>query len=155
MTKKVDNKRPMAAGDRVKIIGTNQQADVLSGPNRKGEFQVAIGPFTAWVNLDQLKPLSSKAQWEANYRLSQSSARSSSPGPQRVDLHGLSCELAVQALEIALDKALLDRTDCLLVIHGRGTGKVKEAVHFYLGACKYVSRFELDEKNRGITVVYL
>ena len=74
---------------------------------------------------------------------------------QKVDLHGLTIEEAKNKLESALDKALLNDTWCLEVIHGRGTGALKNMTKNYFKSSKHITRFNEDPINPGVTKGYL
>ena len=72
-----------------------------------------------------------------------------------IDLHGMTVEEAKKTLLYTFDKCLLDDIDELRVIHGFGTGKVKEAVHKMLSSMKQVKEFRIQLGNAGVTIVYL
>jgi DNA mismatch repair protein MutS2 len=72
-----------------------------------------------------------------------------------IDLHGLKVEEAKWALIDAIDRCLLDDVDELRVIHGFGSGKVKEAVHKLLKEMRQVKEFRPQLGNAGVTIVYL
>lgn len=72
-----------------------------------------------------------------------------------LDLHGLRVKDAIERLDFEIDRAILKKVWRIDVIHGLGTGKVKNAVHEYLAKCKVVDRFELDSQNPGLTKAYL
>lgn len=72
-----------------------------------------------------------------------------------IDLHGMTVEEAKKTLLSTIDKCLLDDIDELRVIHGFGTGKVKEAVHKILSSMRQVREFRVQLGNAGVTIVYL
>jgi len=55
----------------------------------------------------------------------------------------------------ALDGCLRDDIDQLRIIHGFGTGRVKEAVHELLKSMRHVKSVRPELGNAGVTVVYL
>jgi DNA mismatch repair protein MutS2 len=73
----------------------------------------------------------------------------------RVDLHGLTVEESIARLVDVIDRALLDGADHIEVVHGKGSGRVKHAVHRHLSTMSVVAAFKLDTRNAGITCVYL
>ena len=79
----------------------------------------------------------------------------SSQAEQSIDLHGLCVEDAIAAVEIALDRALLAGLDSLEIIHGKGSGELRKAVHKYLSGMPQVQRFALDPHNSGTTHIKL
>lgn len=53
-----------------------------------------------------------------------------------------------------IDRALLDGADRLEVLHGKGSGRIKEALHQRLASMRVVVSFELDPDNPGVTWVH-
>lgn len=82
-------------------------------------------------------------------------SQSLSSKSRSVDLHGLTVEEAKKTLINTIDKCLLDDIDELRVIHGFGTGKVKDAVQRLLSSIKQVKEFRAQLGNDGVTIVYL
>jgi DNA mismatch repair protein MutS2 len=73
----------------------------------------------------------------------------------RIDLHGMRVHEALEAIEKALDGALLAGIDRLEVIHGLGGDRIRRALHDYFAAQPLVRHFKLAEGNPGATWVYL
>ena len=73
----------------------------------------------------------------------------------QLDLHGLTVEEAVAALDTFLNDALLAGHAEVRVIHGRSGGRLKAAVHARLRQLVAVRAFRLDPVNAGVTVVTL
>jgi DNA mismatch repair protein MutS2 len=75
-----------------------------------------------------------------------------------VDLHGLTRDQAVHSLENELHHQFMLRSDVLRVIHGRGSGALRDAVHAYLRKEPLVAYFRdatLPGIQDGVTVVVL
>jgi len=75
-----------------------------------------------------------------------------------VDVRGRTAEEAREALVVCLDQALLDGIPVVRIIHGHGTGRLKQALRDYLKESPYVSAFRPGERfegGDGITVVNL
>jgi DNA mismatch repair protein MutS2 len=75
--------------------------------------------------------------------------------PDVVDLHGMTVEEALATLETLLNDAILAGHGELRVIHGRGGGRLKDAVHRWLRLVPAVRGFRLDAANPGVTIVGL
>ncbi|MFP5378969.1 MAG: Smr/MutS family protein [Vicinamibacteria bacterium] len=75
--------------------------------------------------------------------------------PMSLDLHGMTVDQAVEALDVFLNDALLAGHAEVRVIHGRSGGRVKAAAHARLRALSVVRAFRVDERNAGVTVVML
>ena len=75
--------------------------------------------------------------------------------PAEIDLHGMTVDEALALAERALNDALLtDRAD-LRFIHGRSGGRIRGALHRWLGQVPSVRAFRLDPRNPGVTIVSL
>jgi DNA mismatch repair protein MutS2 len=77
-----------------------------------------------------------------------------SHAPSRIDLHGMTVEEAISALDAFVNDAILAGHTDLSVIHGRSGGRVKQAVHKRLKTLP-VRGFRLDPSNPGATIVTL
>ncbi len=72
-----------------------------------------------------------------------------------IDLHGLTTDEAVAALDTFLNDAILAGIAEVRVIHGRSGGRLKAAVHARLKVVTSVRSFRLDGTNGGVTIVTL
>lgn len=75
-----------------------------------------------------------------------------------VDVRGKTAEDAREALVACLDQALLDGVPVVRIIHGHGTGRLKQVLRDYLKDSPYVSAFRPGERSEGgdgVTVVNL
>ncbi|NOX89296.1 MAG: endonuclease MutS2 [Calditrichaeota bacterium] len=78
--------------------------------------------------------------------------------PNEINLRGLTVDEALSELEAFLDKAQLSSWTEVRVVHGKGTGALRQAVHQYLARSRYVKDFRLGrwgEGDTGVTIVYL
>jgi DNA mismatch repair protein MutS2 len=76
----------------------------------------------------------------------------------KLDLHGEKVEVALSALDKYLDDAVLANFPFVYVLHGRGTGALRQAIHNYLRKHPSVLRFRMGEGSeggQGVTIVYL
>ena len=75
--------------------------------------------------------------------------------PASLDLHGMTSEEAVAALDAFLNDAILAGHPEVRVIHGRSGGRLKAAVHARLKQLPAVRAFRIDAANAGMTIVAL
>jgi DNA mismatch repair protein MutS2 len=78
--------------------------------------------------------------------------------PTELNLRGKRVDEAIDALEKFLDDALLAGHKVVRIVHGKGTGKLRQAVHDYLRSHSQVRAFELaplHEGGDGVTIAYL
>jgi DNA mismatch repair protein MutS2 len=72
-----------------------------------------------------------------------------------VDLHGMTTEEAVAAVDAFLNDAILASLDEVRIIHGRSGGRLKAAVHARLRGLTAIRGFRVDPANPGVTIVSL
>ena len=72
-----------------------------------------------------------------------------------IDLHGMTAEEALAAVEPFLDDAILAGHAEVRIIHGRSGGRLRTVVHARLRALPPVRSFRVDETNPGVTIVVL
>lgn len=72
-----------------------------------------------------------------------------------IDLHGMTVAEAEAAIDVFLNEALLASLEEVRVVHGRGGGRLKSAVHARLRQLPSVRSFRIDPRNEGVTIVTL
>jgi DNA mismatch repair protein MutS2 len=80
---------------------------------------------------------------------------SSGHAPASIDLHGLTPDEALDVLDGFINDALLAGHASVQVIHGRGAGTLRDAVHKRLGRIAAVRHVRVDPANPGVTIVTL
>ena len=78
--------------------------------------------------------------------------------PSQVDLRGMMTDEAIAVLENFLDTAMMGKLETVTIIHGKGTGAVRNAVRTYLKRSRYVKSFRpgrYGEGEDGVTVAEL
>lgn len=143
-------------GDSVKVLSMNLKGTVTTLPNQKGDVYVQMGILRSLVNINDLEiidepTITSKALSRTNQgkiKMSKSSSVST-----EVNLIGKTTDEAIAVLEKYLDDAYLAHLPSVRVVHGRGTGALRNAVHKYLKRQKYVKSFRLGEFGEGDTGV--
>lgn len=149
-------------GDRVRISQFGQTAEVLTAPNDDGEFSVRFGIMKMTVQLADIESLDGQKP-EPVAKAKPAPAVVTPPTPaapvirtskNTVDLRGK----RVADSEFILDKAISEANGQIWIIHGHGTGKLRQGVHAYLQHHPRVSRYEAAEQadgGTGVTVAYI
>ncbi|HEY9633773.1 MAG TPA: endonuclease MutS2 [Coleofasciculaceae cyanobacterium] len=152
-------------GDRVRIPRLNQTAEVLSAPDDDGELTVRFGLMKMTVSLADVESLDGqKAEIPVKSKPASvpTPAVVSSPVPpvrtskNTVDIRGSRVADAEFELEQAISQAA--PSGALWIIHGKGTGRLRQGVHEFLERHPLVDRFQLAEQaegGAGVTVAYL
>ncbi|MCM1111080.1 MAG: Smr/MutS family protein [Clostridium sp.] len=157
-----DTNRPAAVGDNVRLDGEGTVGKVLS--IEKGKATVLFGNLKTTVQLSRLKPTNAEIRNESR---STSVITQTSAEQQRqrqldfkrdIDLRGMRADEALQAVTYFIDDAIQFNVDRVRILHGTGTGALRQVIRQYLSMVHGVASFR-DEHvqfgGAGITVVDL
>ncbi len=146
-------------GDSVHVLSLNLKGIVSTLPNAKGDLYVQMGILRSLVNIRDLEPADADQSEEekkaktASGKIRMSKALNISP---ELNIIGKRVDEAMPLVDKYLDDAYLAHLPKVTIIHGRGTGALKDAVHAQLKRTKYVKSFrvgEFGEGDRGVTIV--
>lgn len=148
-------------GDRVRIPKLGQTAEVLTIPDVEGNFSVRFGLMKMTVQLQDIESLDGqKPEPVVKPKTTPSVIVPTSPVPairtskNTVDLRGK----RVADAEYILDKAISEAPGPLWIIHGHGTGKLKQGVHAFLQQHPRVTHYEPAEQadgGSGVTIAHI
>jgi DNA mismatch repair protein MutS2 len=149
--------RDLKVGDSVEIVATRTKGTVLSLPDKDGKLMVQAGILKITVKKEELQLLSletpkAKPQKQA---VSMKMAAPTSRGME-LDLRGQSGDEAIMELDRFLDNATRLRLETVTVIHGKGTGVLRQRVQAHLKGHPQVRSYRLGvygEGENGVTVV--
>lgn len=152
--------RPAVVGDTVELVSMGTRATVLS-VNKDGVLQLQAGILKITAKQDEVRVVEgeTKTQKEAKRIITQAQhTLRTAAVPSQVDLRGMMTDEAVAVLERFLDTAMMGKLESVTIIHGKGTGAVRNAVRTYLKRSRYVKSFRpgrYGEGEDGVTVVEL
>jgi len=151
--------REIVSGDRVRLHRLGTLADVVSvNPDGVISLQAGIMKITARNN--EVSLVESEPQPEIVRQLAKSEAklREMTAKPE-IDLRGMLTDEAIPVLERFLDSARMAKLNSVTVIHGKGTGALRQAVHQCLRReQRVIKSFRLGrygEGEDGVTIVEL
>lgn len=146
-------------GSAVKVLSLNLNGTVSSLPNAKGDLFVQMGILRSQVNISDLELIDEPVVTGPNLQKTSSGKIKMSKGMNvatEINLIGMTTAEAIPALDKYLDDAYLAHLASVRVVHGRGTGALKNAVHSHLKRLKYVKEYRLGsfgEGDTGVTIV--
>src|SRR5690606_8531097 len=123
----------------------------------RGRVRVLVGSMQMIIREEDLRIVSvppkkvSKAQNKKRSTIKRARAANSR---RELDLHALTLHEALLRLEAAINTSIIDGIEELVVIHGIGTGTLRQGVQSYLSRCDVISRFAPQESNPGVTRVW-
>ncbi len=151
-------------GDRVRIPRLGQTAEVLSSPDEDGELTVRFGLMKMTVGLEDVESLdgqkaeplvkSKPAPVPSPVSVPPQTAPAIRTSQNTINLRGS----RVADAEMVLERAIAQATGPLWIIHGHGTGRLRQGVHNFLQQHPLVSHFEPAEPadgGTGVTVAYI
>lgn len=139
-------------GDSVKVLSMNVRGTVSTLPDAKGNLFVQMGILRSSVNISDLILIQEdasptkklKAGGGSKIKMSKSLAVST-----EINLIGMTVDEAMAHLDKYLDDAYLAHLPSVRIVHGKGTGALRNAVHSHLRRQKYVKEYHLGEYGEG------
>ena len=150
--------RKIVAGDRVKLNDLGTEADVISVRD-DGVLTLRAGVMTITAREEEVRLIEGETAQQVKKYLAKSEAklREMTVKPE-IDLRGMMTDEAIPVLERFLDNARMAKLEIVTVIHGKGTGAVRKAVHTCLRREQHIKSFRLGrygEGEDGVTIVEL
>ena len=146
-------------GDSVRVLSMNLKGTVSSLPNTKGDLVVQMGILRSQVNINDIELIQDATISTPNKGRTGTGqirmSKSSSVGME-INLLGKTVDEALAELDKYLDDAYLSHMPSVRVVHGKGTGALRKAIHNYLRKQKHVASYrlgEFGEGDAGVTVV--
>lgn len=136
------------AGDRVHVPSLGRDAEVVRVKDG-GTAEVRVGNMTVETRIDELEPSRRQVSEEAQEIHRRMQASKSISFEEEIDIRGMTVDEAIADLSKYLDDAMLAGVSHVRIIHGKGTGALREGIHNYLRGHRYVSGFELAELGKG------
>ena len=133
-------------GDGVLVKSFNKEGVLLSLPDAKNRVEVRVGAVKVQVDAKDVAGLKSSA---GNAGVSRILIRKGVNVADEINLIGQNTEDALDELAKYIDDALLADTSPIRIVHGKGTGTLRKAIHSYLGRHSAVSEFNLAPSNEG------
>lgn len=147
--------KKLRIGDSVKVLSMNLKGTVHTLPNAKGDLYVQMGILRSLVNVKDLILLEEESGGNGNskkygksgagkIKMSKSASIST-----EINLIGMTTDEAIAVLDKYLDDAYIAHLPSVRIVHGKGTGALRAAVHKHLKRLKYVKSYHLGEFGEG------
>ena len=140
----------------VYVSNFNQNGIVLSNVNKSNDVQIQMGSIKTNVNIKYLQPIS-KPDKKTNTLDSDYTRISKSKNVKtEINVIGLNVEEATFVVDKFLDDCALAKLETVRIVHGKGTGKLRDGIHRFLKKHPHVKSFRLGtygEGEMGVTVV--
>ena len=162
LKKKALDLKQLIPGVKVRIAGFDQDYSVLSKPDARGNVNVQAGIMKMQIKASDIVQILQDPEDKPKKQKKQESAVSAGAFGKaqtihlEVDLRGMMTDEGIGVLDKYLDDAYLAGMPQVRVIHGKGTGAMRKAVHQYLRKAAHVASYRLGtlgEGDTGVTVV--
>ena len=141
------------------IPSINQIGTILSFPNKDKIVQVQVGNTKIYFSIDKLEKTNKVASNISSIYSSEIKNTTKSQNlSNEINVIGLNVEEAIQIIDKYLDSCSMANLKKVRIVHGKGTGKLREGIHKYLKTNSYVKNFRVGafgEGEMGVTIVEL
>lgn len=148
---------PFPTGSRVIVLPLGRKQGVVLEAGRGGHYRVQVENTTVSCREDDLAAAPEprgKKRARAGPLPATTPDHDAAVAAPRVDLHGLTVEEALVRVVDAIDAALRQGADRVEVVHGKGSGRILDALHRHLKTMTVVASYRLDPRNPGVTWIY-
>ena len=144
--------KDIKVGDTVRVISLNLKGTVSTLPDAKGYLFVTLGIMRTKVRLTDLEKIDEADISAPGVKKSSTGKlrmEKSSTATTEINLLGMTVDEACMELDKFIDNAALAHLPSVRIVHGKGTGKLRQGVQKYLKKNKHVKRFRLGEYGEG------
>lgn len=145
----------LKVGDNVIIEGLNEKALVIENPDEKGNIKVQMGILKMDSNIKNVTKVKSKNKTKENTNRIYKAKKAMHISPT-LDLRGQRYDEALRNFDKYLDDAMLSGLDQAKIIHGKGTGALRNGINDYLKNNKMIDSFRPGNEKEGgygVTIV--
>ena len=146
---KAKKKRAPKVGDDIVVLSYGQRG-TLTSQLKDGRWEAQVGLIKMTLEEKEFDPVQTQQEKPVKKKQVNVVKRASGRGPQaRLDLRGKRYEEAMNELDAFIDQALLNNMAQVDIIHGIGTGVIREGVTKYLQRNKHIKSFGYAPQNAG------
>lgn len=152
--------RPFKRGDNVVIVGINKKGILSGDPDTSGMVFVQSGVMKTKISVKKLRLVEPEKVTYQNKKISTKGVRGKMErsSSMELDIRGYAVDDGVHELDMFIDNAVLSGAGIITVIHGKGTGVLRQGIHKRLKSHPSVKSFRLGlfgEGEDGVTIVEL
>ena len=151
------NQHLLKKGDTVFVTSLNQNGIVLTDPTKAKKVQVQVGPAKLNINISDLLFVSDIKN-KKNTSTTKTTLMKNKSYSMEINVIGNTVEEAIFLIDKFLDDCVIANLKSVRIVHGKGTGALKNGIHTFLKKHPHVESFRLGtfgEGEMGVTVVNL
>ncbi len=155
----VKSKEPpknLKIGDTVEVLSLNQVGSVLELPDEDGNLMVQVGIMKVNVHISSLRRVKLEEKEKNKASMKAIIKSKSSTVKNEIDLRGKTLDEALLDLDKYIDDIFISRLQEAYIIHGKGTGVLREGIQSYLKTHRHIKSFrngKHGEGGDGVTVI--
>lgn len=145
-------------GDSILIVSLNQKGTVLTPPDKNGEALIQAGIMKVNIHVSNLKLIDEQKSELKKSGFGDIGVSKAKNINSEIDIRGYTLEEALESVDKYLDDALIAGLSMVSIIHGKGTGTLRNGIHKYLRSSSRVKAFRLGkygEGESGVTIIEL
>ena len=149
---------PFAPGSSVVVLTLGRKQGVIVEAGRGGRYRVQVGNTVVSCRETELAAREDRKRRRSTPKESETpkpGSKAMAAPASRIDLHGLTVEEAIGQVLQEIDRAIRSGADRVEVVHGKGSGRLRDALHRELAGISAVKGFRVDPRNPGVTWIYL
>lgn len=153
--------RKLKRGDTVFVVDLNRKGIISGDPDDSDFVYVQMGVMKTKMNVSRLRleePQKNIQKKHPVRNMNKVGVKAERRGKMELDIRGCACDDGVYQLDAFIDQAVMSNISTITIIHGKGTGLLRAAVHRRLKSHPSVKNFRLGlfgEGEDGVTVVEL
>ena len=148
----------LKVGETVYVLSLHQKGTVLELPDEEGNVLVQVGIMKVKVRIDTLKRAEEAEEEKSKISMKDIIKSKSTNIKNEIDLRGKTLDEAMLELDKYIDDVYLAGIKQAYIIHGKGTGVLREGIRSYIKKHKYIKSFRTGNYNEGgtgVTVIEL
>jgi DNA mismatch repair protein MutS2 len=156
--------RALKLYDTVMLVDINKKGSLISLPDSKGNCLVQLGIVKTKTNIANLRLVKEEQitlngqSIKKNVHIVKQTGTNTGRSISECDIRGMDSDSGVAAVDSFIDSSLMNNIFSVTIIHGKGTGILRQAVHGYLRGNRLVKEYRLGkygEGEDGVTIVTL
>ena len=155
--------RPLKVYDTVLLVDIDKKGTLLNLPDKSGNCQVQVGLIKTKTTQDNLRLVDENPEEKVKINNRHISTKGIQSNLTRqtgmeLDIRGMASDEGVLEVDRFIDSSIMGGLHLVTIIHGKGTGVLRDAVHRFLKGHRHVKSFRLGvygEGETGVTVVEL
>lgn len=144
-------------GQTLKILKLNLEGTVLTLPNRTGNFKMQVGSMEMTMNInDGFEIISKNNTSKKASKISYENNKAKNVATE-INVIGLTVDESLPLIDKYLDDCYMAKLEQARIVHGKGTGRLRDGIHSFLRKNPRVKNFRLGtfgEGEMGVTIVY-